>query len=203
MFSIGYASEMHLNPNSCVPRMPIAYFAVTQSFWYFAQSMAVPLPCSVQHFKTIRQPKRMWWMNKILWDLSLRWVSDGYPILHKAPGVNDTRTSLIIIYNDTRAFSTMKTVLGQLIQISGPRFNIKMISYQHRKPYCGDKTILRPSYLHNGISYTGKMTSFYWIRALELHATFHCQDLRQWCYMSVTVSQITSKFTVCLKAYPS
>ena len=26
--------------------------------------------------------------------------------------------------------------------------------------------ILRPSYLHNGISYTGKTTSLYWIRAL-------------------------------------
>ena len=50
-------------------------------------------------------------------------------------------------------------------QTSGPRFNIKMISYQHRKSHCRDKTILRPSYLHNGISYTGKMTSLYWIRA--------------------------------------
>ena len=48
----------------------------------------------------------------------------------------------------------------------GPRFNIKMPSYQYRKSHCGDKTILRPSYLHNGISYTGKMTSLYWIRAL-------------------------------------
>ena len=47
----------------------------------------------------------------------------------------------------------------------GPRFNIKMISYQYRKSHCGDKTILRPSYLHNGISYTGKMSSLYWIRA--------------------------------------
>ena len=28
-----------------------------------------------------------------------------------------------------------------------------------------DKTIIRPSYLHNGISYTGKMTSLYWIGA--------------------------------------
>ena len=27
-----------------------------------------------------------------------------------------------------------------------------------------DKTILRPSYLHNGISYTGKRPSLYWIR---------------------------------------
>ena len=36
----------------------------------------------------------------------------------------------------------------------GPWFNIKMSSYQHRKSHCGDKTILRPSFLHNGISYT-------------------------------------------------
>ena len=48
---------------------------------------------------------------------------------------------------------------------TGPWFNIKMTSYQHRKSHCGDKTILRPSYLHNGISYSGKMTSLYWIRA--------------------------------------
>ena len=48
----------------------------------------------------------------------------------------------------------------------GPWFNIKMTSYQYRKSHCGDKTILRPSYLHNGISYTGKTTSLYWIRPL-------------------------------------
>ena len=29
-----------------------------------------------------------------------------------------------------------------------------MTSYQYRKSHCGDKTIWRPSYLHNGISYT-------------------------------------------------
>ena len=51
-------------------------------------------------------------------------------------------------------------------QPPGPWFNIKMPSYQYRKSHCGDKTILRPSYLHNGISYPGKMTSLYWIRAL-------------------------------------
>ena len=47
----------------------------------------------------------------------------------------------------------------------GPWFNKKMSSYQYRKSHCGDKTILRPSYLHNGISYTGKTTSLYWIGA--------------------------------------
>ena len=46
--------------------------------------------------------------------------------------------------------------------ITGPRFNIKMSSYQYRKSHCGDKTVVRSSYLHNGISYTGKMASLYW-----------------------------------------
>ena len=50
----------------------------------------------------------------------------------------------------------------------GPWFNIKMSSYQYRKSHCGDKMVVRSSYLHNGISYTGKMTSLYWIRALFL-----------------------------------
>ena len=42
---------------------------------------------------------------------------------------------------------------------TGGWFNIKMSSYQYRKSHCGDKAILRLSYHHNGISYTGKMTS--------------------------------------------
>ena len=48
----------------------------------------------------------------------------------------------------------------------GPRFNIKMSSYQYRKSHCGDKTVVRSSYLHNGIPYTGKMTSLYWFSPL-------------------------------------
>ena len=66
-----------------------------------------------------------------------------------------------------RSGGSMK-VLGSNTGPSGPWFNIKMSSNQYRKSHCGDKTILRPSYLHNGISYTGKMTSLYWIRALIL-----------------------------------
>ena len=52
--------------------------------------------------------------------------------------------------------------------IPGPWFNIKMSSYQYRKSHCGDKTVVRSSYLHNGNSYTGKMTSLYWISPLLL-----------------------------------
>ena len=60
----------------------------------------------------------------------------------------------------------MKCPWDTFLSPSGPRFNIKMTSYWYRKSHCGDKTILRPSYLHNGISYTGKTTSLYWIGAL-------------------------------------
>ena len=41
-----------------------------------------------------------------------------------------------------------------------------MPSYQYKKFHCGDKTVVRSSHLHNGISYTGKTTSLYWISAL-------------------------------------
>ena len=44
----------------------------------------------------------------------------------------------------------------------GPWSNIKMSSYEYRKSHCGDKTVVRSSYLHNGISYTCKMASLYW-----------------------------------------
>ena len=55
-----------------------------------------------------------------------------------------------------------------LYVVTGPWFNIKMWSYQYRKSHCGDKTVVRSSYLHNGISYTGKMSSLYWTNPLVL-----------------------------------
>ena len=64
--------------------------------------------------------------------------------------------------------TTMKPVTEQVPretndnQEPGPRFNIKT-SYQYRKSHRGDKTVVRLSYLHNGISYTCKMLSLYWI----------------------------------------
>ena len=52
----------------------------------------------------------------------------------------------------------------------GPWFNIKKSSYQYRKCHCGDKTNLCPSYLCNGISYTGKKASLSWIGA-QIYST--------------------------------
>ena len=43
-----------------------------------------------------------------------------------------------------------------------------MASYQLRKSHCGDKTVVRSTYLHNGISYTDKLVSLYWIGALVI-----------------------------------
>ena len=51
-------------------------------------------------------------------------------------------------------------------KLSGPWFNTKMPSCQNRKSLCGDNAVIRSSYLHNGISYSGKMVSFYWTNPL-------------------------------------
>ena len=59
----------------------------------------------------------------------------------------------------------MDTMRILRVNEAGPWFNIKMSSYQYRKSHCGDKMVVRSSYLHNGISYTGKVTSLYWIGA--------------------------------------
>ena len=53
-----------------------------------------------------------------------------------------------------------------------------MPSYQYRKSHCGDKTVVRSSYLHNGISYTGKMSSLYWIRAQGVIYTVDNMEMR-------------------------
>ena len=63
------------------------------------------------------------------------------------------------------SWSNVDRVPWSLYPSPGPRFNIKMSSYQNRKSHCGDTTVVRSSYLHNGISYTGKMSSLYWIWA--------------------------------------
>ena len=78
-----------------------------------------------------------------------------------------------------------------LVLKSEPWFNINMSSYQYRKSHCGDKTVVRLSYLHNGISYTGKMTSLYWIRALNIWGELY-QNHGCWCLGSLHCYVISS-----------
>ena len=59
-----------------------------------------------------------------------------------------------------------------------------MSSYQYRKSHCGDKTVVRLSYLHNVISYTGKMTSLYWFSPLGPRPI---QWLRWWDHSNLNI----------------
>ena len=79
--NMGYPLETHLKhkPCSCTTSL-----SVVHSFWRFSQSTAVIL-YSVQNCKTIAIFKRMFWTNNVLQDLSLRWVSDRYFLLHSIP----------------------------------------------------------------------------------------------------------------------
>ena len=76
--------------------------------------------------------------------------------------------------------------------------------YQYRKSHCGDKTILRPSYLHNGISYTGKMSSLYcigapgswlfnWIGSGQFGASFQQQYIVTGGYIHLNVTSWQGK----------
>ena len=55
------------------------------------------------------------------------------------------------------------TTLTSAPRNPGPRLNKKMSSYQYRKSHRWDTTVVRSSYLHNGISYTGKIAYLYCI----------------------------------------
>ena len=78
---------------------------------------------------------------------------------------NTTRQAQLETSHTATVYVCLFMSTSIVLPISWPRFNIKMISYHHRNSHCGDKTILGPSYIHNGIPYTSK-TSLYWIGAL-------------------------------------
>ena len=108
------------------------------------------------------------------WIRPLCGISNGtFEIPYKTSHPYIERYDFYIVLNihelsDSRVhmrFCIPETLHTNQFEWPGPWFNIKMTSYQYRKSHCGDKTIWRPSYLHNGISHTGKMPSLYWIRA--------------------------------------
>ena len=96
------------------------------------------------------------WDLPVLWHLLIKDVLDWYNW--------DVSTCLLTHWGRVTQICVSKlNIIGWDNGLSpGPWFNIKMSSYQYRKSHCGDKTVVRSSYLHNGISYTGKMTSLYW-----------------------------------------
>ena len=60
-----------------------------------------------------------------------------------------------------------------VIQVMGwGWFSIKIPCFRHKKFHCGDKTILRPPYLHNEISHPGGMASSYITRGMGYWTPF-------------------------------
>ena len=53
------------NSNLTKYHSSITSISIAQSFWNFAQSMVVPLPCSVQNFKMIGQLRNKLWANEL------------------------------------------------------------------------------------------------------------------------------------------
>ena len=82
----------------------------------FCTELKGSLPCSEQNFTMIGQLKQMLRTNEISRALSLRWFSDGYPILHKVPGrgwqVSPSKEQLLSsFFNKTFwTFNTIKCI---------------------------------------------------------------------------------------------
>ena len=71
-----------------------------------------------------------------------------------------------------------------------------MTSYQYKKSHCGNKTVVRSSHLHNGISYTGKMSSLYRIGALVFSTSWSNVDTCAILYRHHSFSYLPSKINL-------
>ena len=123
-------------------------------------------------------PHKGQWRGALMFSLICVWIN-GWVNNHEAGDLRRYRVRFDVIVMEGPAVFSIHEIWWHteqgisnhsidlvILKYSGPWFNIKMPSYQYRKSHCGDKTVVRSSYLHNGISYTGKTTSLYWIRAL-------------------------------------
>ena len=78
------------------------------------------------------------------------------------------------LHNNTMVPQTSYLFIGIPIPTVCARAPIqyKMSSYQYWKSYYADKMILRPSYFHNGISYTGHL--YIAMQKLRIILYIHC-----------------------------
>ena len=98
--------------------LPITYWSFVQLFRNCVERMVVILSCSVQNVKTIKQLKRMLWMNNITWDLSLKWVS----LLDIFVKHSDKGFSLLCSLPHLLVYSWDKQYLGIPSIISSPSY---------------------------------------------------------------------------------
>ena len=147
-------------------------------FWLFFYN----LDCTKCKFPDFSQNSFFPWPSTKFPDFSLTFARSGISLTFPWPLDTLVRIylhflSFLNIWDGTGVWNSSSWMTITSLSIAagaltmkdpGGWINIKMASYQYRKSHCGDKTILRPSYLHNGISYTGKTTSLYWIGALNI-----------------------------------
>ena len=85
---------------------------------------------------------------------------EGQGALHEGTGCLPPDRGLQSLHQETTREETQRS--------AGGCFMTKVVPYQHRKSYCGDMmVVVKPCYLHNGISYTGKMSSLHYKRPLK------------------------------------
>ena len=93
--------------------------------------------------------------------------------------------------NFNGGLTTLALVIGQLWG-PGPWFSIKMSSYQYSKYHCGDKTILRLSYLHIWISILVRRhlciesAPWSWWTSYSKNQFIHMSSKNTWCLPPVT-----------------
>ena len=110
-----------------------------------------------------------------MWAMVFRWLRLGKPMKPEAINVPGLSKWLQGKEEPGSAIFSASTCRGGVFHRPGPWFNIKMSSYQYRKFHCGDKTVVRSSYLHNGISYTESYTEstpclseIFWVQEKKL-----------------------------------
>ena len=91
--------------------------------------------------------------------------------------------------------------VNQSVGRQGPDSNIKMTSFQYRKSHYGDKTVVKSSYLCSGISYTGKTTSLYRIRAQSFQRTLKVIFLPQLFFHIIKIEENDHIFNVLNDAF--
>ena len=127
----------------------------------------IPLPSSILFsIQTIVT------QNQGNWDFSfIRWSNTEAKLIKEQSNLIITLIFHQNVHQHPKSYEVCWASLN-----SGAWFNIKIPSYQYRKSHCGDKTVVRSSYLHNGISYTGKMTDIFLLnKGPDVSNTCHCQ----------------------------
>ena len=79
---------------------------------------------------------------------------------------NTSQLQCVLLSHLSGQYQVSKFYITKLFTTRG-WYNIEMASYHYREAHYKDEAVVRPSHLHNGNSYTGKMASSYWSSPLN------------------------------------